>query len=288
MDVDSSSGLSRRTLIRGAGALGVAAASGIAVGLDPFAPPAMAAPPTSAQGIIDYGKTYLGKTIAQIKAMSPEMAGTPWANYTGEWCAWFVSWISRGLGYGPRFGAPYYDPPNFPEIITGPQVGDFVRIYNGGNPIHVGIVSGVSNGRVTSILDGNRTTVPSWTTTVVRNDGDYHTSVIRRSPLLGSVGYSPIAPRKAQHEMELYAANPPATIPAKYLALNGGLVPGPPIYMLIPAIGIPRITQDQVLVTNWAQSLFGQSGNTAVVQISWGWFDQLFDQHAAIAHSLGA
>lgn len=111
------------------------------------------------------------------------------------------------------------------------------------------------------------------------------------APLPGSPGApfseGPTSGR-IQHDMELYAANPPSTIPAKYLALNSGLVPGPPLYMLLPAVGIPRVTQDQVLVGSWAQSLFGQSGNTAVIQISWGWLDQLFDQHVAIAQSLGA
>ena len=106
-------------------------------------------------------------------------------------------------------------------------------------------------------------------------------------PLTIAGGSAPVAARR-QQEMELYGSSAPSPVPAKYLALNAGLTPGLPIYMLIPAIGIPRITEDQNLVSLWSQQIFGQPSASGVIQISWGWFDQMFTQQSAIATSLGA
>lgn len=91
---------------------------------------------------------------------------------------------------------------------------------------------------------------------------------------------------------ELYGTQAPATIPPEYLALNSGLAPGKPTYMLIPAgAAIPRVTQDQNLVTQWCTQQYRSNTTDGIVPASWGWFDQMFRQslnlYNAILASIG-
>lgn len=92
----------------------------------------------------------------------------------------------------------------------------------------------------------------------------------------------PQIPLKGHDDMELYSTDPPTPIPAKYLALNSGLTPGKPLYMWLPSGSMPRVTQDQDLIAKVGQQQFGQPSAASIVgPISFGWFDQLFDQHTA-------
>lgn len=108
-------------------------------------------------------------------------------------------------------------------------------------------------------------------------------AVVTSTAALGSHPLDSTAPPlvKGSDDMELYGSTAPSTVPAKYLALNSGLVPGKPIYMWLPSGGLPRVTQDQTLVSRMSQQQFNQASAAGIVQISWGWFDQLFDQQTA-------
>jgi hypothetical protein len=169
------SGLTRRTLL-GAGA---ATATLAALGLDfAFAPTASADGPTSAADVIALGRSYMGQGLTSIRPTTT----APWNAYpNADWCAWFVSWISRGLGYGYQTFANAWD--GLPNYVDGQaQVGDFARIGVGAGAIHVGIVTEVSNGWVTKILDGNRIRPPAtdWSNSYVREEGPYAPPVMRR------------------------------------------------------------------------------------------------------------
>jgi hypothetical protein len=172
---DGSRGISRRTLLGGGVGLGV----GVALGTDFIAPSAAnAAGPTSASGVISLGRSYLGLGLKQVRALTD----SPWAGYpNADWCAWFVSWISRGLGYGYQTYANAWDFLPSPPSDEA-KVGDFARIGTGSGAIHIGVVTAVSGGRVTKILDGNRIRPPAtyWGNSYVREEGPYAPYVLRR------------------------------------------------------------------------------------------------------------
>lgn len=179
MDQEPGNGLiSRRTLLGGTAALSLATA----FGLDTFtAPAAYANPPTSVDGVISLGRSYLNLTLAEMKPLT----SAPWNSYNGNWCAWYLSWITRGLGYASPTG--YTADADYWDFLPSPpsnqaQVGDFARIYNGGGSLdyHIGLVTGVSGGAVTTILDGNRSLTLPHTATTVREAGVYSPVSLRR------------------------------------------------------------------------------------------------------------
>lgn len=93
---------------------------------------------------------------------------------------------------------------------------------------------------------------------------------------------TPVIPMKGTTDMELYAAVAPTPVPAKYLAVNAGLVAGAVTYVLIPSGQPPRVTQNQTLAAQWSQQLFNQPSATGIIGgIAWAQFDQWFDQATA-------
>jgi hypothetical protein len=163
-------GLSRRALLGGALGISTLASIGIdAVG----SPAAFAAAPTSPAAAIALGRSYLNQGLQQVRPQTL----TPWAGYpNADWCAWFASWLLRGLpGIGYR---TYVDQFFHLPTVASPQVGDLAFIGSQ----HIGLVTQVSP--TIKVLDGNRVTggrvAPLGT--VVLEGNNYSSPTYRRPP----------------------------------------------------------------------------------------------------------
>jgi len=158
----------------------LALGGGTALGLTTQVEGAFALPPTSAAGVIALARGYMGMTLNEMKPLTE----APWTSYSDHWCAWFVSWCLRGLGYGRRTYATDFN--NVFPAVAVPQVGDVVVFGTS----HIGFVSQVT-GSGWMQLDGNRVrpgTSAPLTTRVY--EGVPMTSptpiVFRRPPYFGS------------------------------------------------------------------------------------------------------
>src|SRR5690242_15736524 len=109
--------VSRRVVL--GGLAGASAFAMFGIDMAAGAAPAFATTaPTTPAGVIQLGKSYLGQGLA---TMRPQTA-SPWSTYPDEsWCAWYVSWLLRGLGYGYQ---TYVDGFLSLPIVSTPQVGD--------------------------------------------------------------------------------------------------------------------------------------------------------------------
>jgi hypothetical protein len=143
-------GLSRRALLGGAFAGGLLAAFGLQ-GQAAFAVSA----PTTAGGVVSLARSYVGDTLATVR----DTTSGAWADYgDNDWCAWFASWCTRGLGFGMLTWAAQMRDLG-PEVST-PAVGDLVVFGTS----HTGIVSKIVNG-VPWLIDGNGVSTGSSITT---------------------------------------------------------------------------------------------------------------------------
>lgn len=143
-------GLSRRTLIGGAFAGGILAAFGIQT-----TPAFATTAPTTAAGVVSLARSYVGDTLAGVR----NTTSAPWDEYGNyDWCAWFASWCTRGLGFGMLTWAAQMRDLG-PEVST-PAIGDMVVFGTS----HTGIVSKVVNG-VPWLIDGNGASTGSSITT---------------------------------------------------------------------------------------------------------------------------
>ena len=136
---------SRRTVLAGAAAV-------LTVGGELFAAaPAIAAGMPTLADVIAAALPTTGQTLAQVKQTFG--ATGMWADFAGEWCAWYPTWLLRGNGVAFDAGdfavSTLYD--HYPEERHGtvPRPGALV-FYSG----HVGLVTGVAGGYPTSI-EGN-------------------------------------------------------------------------------------------------------------------------------------
>jgi hypothetical protein len=170
LEVDSFA-ISRRTLVLGSAAAVGSAALAVFAGL-PLR--AFASVPATPQGVIALARSYLGMRLSEIRPLT----GSPWNGYPdADWCAWFVSWVTRGLGHGYQTFANAWD--GLPHPTT-PQVGDFARISTGTNSaIHIGIVTQINPIR---IIDGNRIrgSATYYGNSYVREEGTYDPITFRR------------------------------------------------------------------------------------------------------------
>jgi hypothetical protein len=194
----------------------VSALAATGINLATAAPAQAAAAPTTLQGVIELGRTYKPLTFAQMRGMTEG----PWATWNGgPWCAWYLSWITRGLGYFPGTGGfnANADAWEWLPHFETPQVGDFARINDGEDgPYHIGLVTQVSP--TIQILDGNR-----WggdapkphdrTTTIVQEYGKYSPGTYRRPTYPGGLGNTPQPTTSEEEEMlyMLYALDTMAT-----------------------------------------------------------------------------
>lgn len=129
---------------------GLAVTAAGAIGFDlTNAQLASAATPASAAQVLSQATAVTGDDLAQVKAAWNPQA--PWSGYSGDWCAWFVSWLLRnnGIAYEP------YVPSlknQFPASAfhTTPLAGDVV--FYGGD--HVGLVTTVVGGTAHTV-EGN-------------------------------------------------------------------------------------------------------------------------------------
>ncbi|MBA8988918.1 hypothetical protein FHW23_000150 [Curtobacterium pusillum] len=130
------------------------------------APPPSSGLPSSptAQQVIDYARSYMGKTVYQVDGST----AAPWHGYRGDWCAWFSTWALRNTTGGTYYTWVHDMRKLGTQLPAGasPRVGDIVIF---GSDQHVGIVSKQVNG-VWYVLDGNGLstgTSGDWTTTKV-------------------------------------------------------------------------------------------------------------------------
>lgn len=157
---------------------------------------------------------------------------------------------------------------------------------------HVGALHYANSTRCTVWLNAGRTvgTYPSWPRVGESRRGWSYlpASLDYMPPLTGlataSAGEAPLGTNasKGNLDMELYGTTTPATVPPKYLALNAGLVGNKATYMLFPSGQMPRVTQDQNLAAEWSSAFMGQPSPAGIVQASWAWADQMFDQAVTV------
>jgi hypothetical protein len=128
------------------------------VGSDLIAPPvAHATAPTSAGGVVDEARSYVGLTLGSIRSG----VDSPWSGYGDyDWCAWFASWCIRGLGLGMLTWAT--DIANVGTLVSSPAVGDMCLFGTS----HVGIVS-KRVGSTWYLIDGNGESTGTGITTRV-------------------------------------------------------------------------------------------------------------------------
>ncbi|NNC10712.1 CHAP domain-containing protein [Planctomonas sp. JC2975] len=167
------SGLSRRSLLAGAGTL---AALSVMGGVVISTAPAHAASPLSLNQVKAMAVGETGRTLAQVKS---DLAVTdPWLSWSGEWCAWFVTWLLHNNGLGMLVDAedpyPFYRSQG--RVGTVPTTGALIFFGSTTSSIdHVGLVYDSANGVET--VEGNAGSNP-WPSSVVHHNTNRGQSAI--------------------------------------------------------------------------------------------------------------